>query len=333
MDVALARVRSAVNPSLTARIADFQDALAALRAVPRRPVVVAAVGLVPGAGRTTVSGLTALAAAAYADRRVIVVDTVVAHATGGRVDSTSPGGPHHGGWYAGTAGSGGTPAGRSHAAAAASRETTAAVGRTAARPPAAGMATDTVTELLGGEVADGRIRTLVDTPVRSGVPRGLIAQSVTPGTVAPVLSLPPGAGEFTPQVLEQALGRLRHRADLVVVDTPAGPGHPVLHAVLELADHFLLVVRGDRNAGAQIAAGCHWLASAPGRRRERPVSAVAVCRGLRPMPSPVGTDAPGVIVLARDEALRRRRLDRLSRRSAITGLRLATAASLAGSAG
>lgn len=276
MDIAAARLRAALNPGLAARISEFDTALAALRAVPQRQVTVAVIGLVPGAGRSTVSGLTALCAAGYSDRRVVVIDTAAS-------------GPHP------------------------------------------------VTDLLGGDVADGRLPVLMEVPAGSGVSRRSIGAALTPGAAAPLLSLAPGDGEFTPQALEGTLERLRYRADLVVIDTPVGPSHPVLHAVLDRVDHFLLVVRGDGHADAQVDAGLGWLASAPGRRRPRPVSVVAVSRGLRglraagpvrPTPVSVATpeDPPGVIVVARDEALRRRRLDRISRRSAVAGLRLAAVA-------
>ncbi len=246
----LARVRAAFNPALTSRLGEFEDAVAAFQAVPRRAAVVAVVGLVPGAGRSTVAGLTALTAAAYSDRRVVVIDTAAQ--------------PH------------------------------------------------TVTELLGGNVADGRLGTLLDGAVTSGVPRRRVRAALTPGAAAPVLSLPPGSGDFAPQMLEQTLDRLHHRADLIVIDTPPGPSHPVLHAVLDLAGHFLLVVRADDNADAQVAAAAEWLASAPGRHRRRPASVVAVSRGLRAL----APRTAGVMVLRRDEALRRRRLGRISRRSA-----------------
>lgn len=260
MDIALARLRSAFNPALTARLGQFDEAVRAFRAVPRRPVVVGVVGLVPGCGRSTVAALAALTAASYSDRRVMVVDT-----------SSQP---------------------------------------------------HTVTELLGGDVDDGRLPSLLLGPVTSGVARRRIRTACTPGAAAPVLTLPPGSGEFAPQVLEQTLDRLRHRADLVVIDTPAGPAHPVLHAVLDLADHFLTVVRADANVDAQIAATADWLATAPGRARRRPASVVAVSRGLRARPAAA---APATL-LGRDDGLRRRRLDRLSRRSAVTGLRLAAIA-------
>lgn len=286
MDAALARMRAGLNPDLSGRLGEFRDALARFRAVPRRQTVVAVVGLVPSAGRTTLTGLVALTAAAYSDRRVVVIDTAASASTVG-LDGAA--------------------------------DATAATDPTAVAGMAGGR---TVTRLLGGDVADGRVRALLDIPVTTGVPRRRIAAALTPGTAAPVLSLAPGSGDFTPQMLEQAVERLRHRADLVVVDTPPGPAHPVLHAALDLADRFLLVVRGDHNADAQIAAGLGWLAAAPGRRRDRTTSVVAVCRGLRP----VGPSTPGVAVLGRDEALRRRRLDQLSRRSAVTALRLATLA-------
>ena len=208
MGETLARVRAAFNPALTSRLGEFDDAVAAFQAVPRRAAVVAVVGLVPGAGRSTVAGLTALTAAAYSDRRVVVIDAAAQ--------------PH------------------------------------------------TVTELLGGNVADGRLGTLLDGVVTSGVPRRRVRAALTPGAAAPVLSLPPGSGDFAPQMLEQTLDRLHHRADLIVIDAPPGPSHPVLHAVLDLAGHFLLVVRADDNADAQVAAAAEWLASAPGRHRRRP---------------------------------------------------------------
>jgi Mrp family chromosome partitioning ATPase len=260
MGETLARVRAAFNPALTSRLGEFEDAVAAFQAVPRRAAVVAVVGLVPGAGRSTVAGLTALTAAAYSDRRVVVIDAAAQ--------------PH------------------------------------------------TVTELLGGNVADGRLGTLLDGVVTSGVPRRRVRAALTPGAAAPVLSLPPGSGDFAPQMLEQTLDRLHHRADLIVIDAPPGPSHPVLHAVLDLAGHFLLVVRADDNADAQVAAAAEWLASAPGRHRRRPASVVAVSRGLRALEPRTA----GVMVLRRDEALRRRQLGRISRRSAVTGLRLATVA-------
>ena len=240
MDVALARIRAGLNPDLTGRLGEFRDALARFRSIPRRQTVVAVVGLVPSAGRTTLTGLVALTAAAYSDRRVVVIDTAAAgvHRRLGRRGRRHGPRPHRRGGDAG--------------------------GRT-------------VTRLLGGDVADGRVRALLDIPVTTGVPRRRIAAALTPGTAAPVLSLAPGSGDFTPQMLEQAVERLRHRADLVVVDTPPGPAHPVLHAALDLADRFLLVVRGDRNADAQIAAGLGWLAAAPGRRRDR---TDLRCRGM-----------------------------------------------------
>ena len=261
----LARVRAAFNPALTSRLGEFDDAVAVFQAVPRRAAVVAVVGLVPGAGRSIVAGLTALTAAAYSDRRVVLIDAATQ--------------PH------------------------------------------------TVTELLGGNVADGRLRTLLDGAVTSGVPRRRVRAALTPGAAAPVLSLAPGSGEFAPQMLEQTLDRLHHRADLIVIDAPPGPSHPVLHAVLDLAGHFLLVVRADDNADAQVAAAAEWLASAPGRNRRRPASVVAVSRGLRAL----APQTAGVVVLRRDEALRRRDLGRISRRSAITGLRLATVAAASAS--
>ncbi len=202
---------------------------------------------------------------------------------------------------------------------------------TGPRPPVSGLpslsdpAGRTVTALLGGDVGQGRLNSLLDVPLQGGIARRRLRGSFTPGAAVPVLSLPPGPAGFAPQFLEQSLDRLRHRADLVVIDTPAGPRAPVLHAVVEHADHFVLVARGDGDLPRRIAAIREWLAAAPGRRRRRDATLVVIVRGLT-MPRIPETDLP-VVVLRRDEGLRRRRIDRISRRTAIAGLRLATAAS------
>lgn len=197
------------------------------------------------------------------------------------------------------------------------------------RPPVAGgmsladPAGRTVTSLLGGDVGQGRLGSLLDGPLAGGIGRRRLRGSFTPGAAVPVLSLPPGPAGFAPQFLEQSLERLRHRADLVVIDTPAGPRAPVLHAVVEQADHFVVVVRADGDLARRIAAVREWLAAAPGRRRRRDATLVVVSRGLV-VPRIPPTDLP-VVVLRRDEGLRRRRPDRMSRRTVITGLRIATA--------
>lgn len=283
VDVRAARLRSMLNPGVGRRLESFQASLAALRATPATPRTVAVVGLVPGAGRSTVTAVMALAAAAYSDRRVLVIDTVTA-ATGPR---DRPGLP----------------------------------------PSHDDVAARSVTALLGGDVLQGRLALLLEGEPAAGVPRRRVASALTPDAAVPVLSLPPGPGGFAPQMLERALDRLSHRADLILIDTPPGPRAPVLHAVLDRADRFVLVGRADRAVGRQGRAGRVWLDSAPGRRRERPAALVAVSRGLR---APRPGAGPAVTVLARDEALRRRRPDQMSRTSMITGLELA-AAVLAGS--
>ncbi len=278
----LARLRSVLNPDVGGRLEEFQDAVDALACTPSLPRTVAVVGLVPGAGRSTVAAVTALVAAAYSDRRVVVIDTV-----------TPPTGPRPG--------RGGLPAGDD-------------------------VAARTVTALLGGDVLQGRLPVLLEDPPSGssgGVPRRRVASALTPDAAVPVLSLPPGPGGFAPQLLERALDRLAYRADLILVDTPVGPRAPVLHAVLDLADHYLLVVRADQDLHRQDRAGREWLTTAPGRRRSRTASLVTVSRGLRaPREEP---DLP-MTVLRRDEALRRRRPDQLSRASMVTGLRLAVTA-------
>ena len=295
VDIRLACLRAAVNPAIGGRLTAFRDAIAALGAAPAGPRTVAVVGLVPGAGRSTVTALLALAAAAFSARRVVVIDTVT--------PSTGP---------------------------------RAVPGRI---PAGDDVATRSVTALLGGDVQQGRLTQLVeDSRTGAGDSAGRVAGMVArrqvraafpPGAAVPVLSLPPGPGGFAPQLLEQALDRLAYRADLVVIDTPVGPRAPVLHAVLDLADHYILVGRADRDVARQERAGRIWLSQAPGRPRHRAASLVVVSRGLRaPRPSalPSGHQAASglpVTVLGRDEALRRRRPDQLSRSTMITATRLA----------
>jgi len=189
------------------------------------------------------------------------------------------------------------------------------------RPAQADAAGRTVTAMLGGDVTQGRLATLLDAPLAPGIARSRVRSAVTPGALPSVLSLPPTLSGFAPQYLEQTLTRLRLRADLVVIDTPVGPRAPVLHSVVELVDHVLLVVDGEGDPAQAVAAARDWLVSAPGRSRRRPATALVVNRGLRSTTvPPVGLP---VLVLGRDEALRRRRIGRAARRSVITGLQLA----------
>ena len=191
----------------------------------------------------------------------------------------------------------------------------------AGRPSLTDAAARTVTCMLGGDVTQGRLTTLLDAPLAPGVARSRVRSALTPGAAPSVLSLPPQLSGFAPQYLEQTLTRLRLRADLVVIDTPVGPRAPVLHSVVELVDHVLLVVDGEGEPAQAVAAARDWLESAPGRNRRRPATALVVNRGLRtPTVPPLGLP---VLVLGRDEALRRRRIERAARRSVITGLRLA----------
>ena len=194
--------------------------------------------------------------------------------------------------------------------------------QTAGRPALTDAAGRTVTALLGGDVGQGRLTTLLDAPTTPGIARSRVRSAFTPGAAPAVLSLAPHPSGFAPQYLEQTLTRLRLRADLVVVDTPVGPRAPVLHSVVELVDHVLLVVDGEGDPDRAVAAARDWLVSAPGRNRRRPATALVVNRGLRaPTIPPLGLP---VLVLGRDEALRRRRIGRAGRRSVITGLRLAS---------
>lgn len=308
---ALATLTAALHPALTRELADFEAARAALVATRPVPTTVAVVGLTPGEGRTSVAALLALAVSGWSDRRVMVLDAVAA--PGARRD------PVNG---------------------------VASVQDVAGR---------SVTALLQGDVGQGRISSLVEDPKRTGLPdladgsgasprgqssvlaakardvvrRARVRAAITPGAVVPVLSLPAGrlAGGFPPQDLERAVARLRYRADLVVIDTPAGPLAPVLHGALRHADHLVVVVRGDGDLDARLRSVHRWATTAPGGSPDRGITAVVLRRGLRPVKF---TD-PGfpVVVLGRDEGLRRRSPDRISRRSITTGLFLAAGISAA----
>lgn len=184
------------------------------------------------------------------------------------------------------------------------------------------VAARTVTALLGGDVRRGRLPTLLEPSAGNEVvARRRLRMARTPGAAVPVLSMPPGGPGFAPQFVEQSLTKLRQRADLVVIDTPAGPRSPVLHGVLQHADHVLLVVRGDGDVDRRLQATLRWLEGVPGRARRRSVTGVIVSRGWM-APSWRLTDLP-VVVLPRDEGLRRRRTDRLGRQAVIAGLTLA----------
>lgn len=197
-----------------------------------------------------------------------------------------------------------------------------------ARPPDAGVPSvgdvggRTVTALLGGDVGAGRLSSLLDArPAADVIARSRLRAARTPGAAVPVLSLPPGSSGFTPQLVEQSLGRLRQRADLVIIDTPAGPGSPVLQGVFQHADHFLLVVSGRGDVDRRLLAAVRWLNGAPGRGRRRTATGVIVHRGWS-VPSWQFSGLP-VVLIPRDEGLRRRRIDRLGRQGVIAGLTLA----------
>lgn len=304
MDTEFGRVRAAVaaaiRPSLTEELAAFESARTALAATRPVPTTVAVVGLTPGEGRTSVAALLALVVSGWSDRRITVLDAVAA--PGARRDPVN-----------GVAGVRDT-AGRS------------------------------VTSLLAGDIAQGRLAALVDDSSRPTatardrgqtsvlaakaqdvVRRARIRSALTPGTAVPVLSLPAGrmSAGFPPQDLERAIARLAFRSDLVIVDTPAGPTVPVLHAALRHADQLIGVVRGDGDVDARLHALRQWAATAPGGNPDRPLIGVVVQRGLR---RPRWTD-PGhpVLLLGRDEGLRRRSVGRISRRTVTTGLDLAAA--------
>lgn len=189
-------------------------------------------------------------------------------------------------------------------------------------PQVGDVAGRTVTALLGGEVTAGRLPSLLDArPTADVVARSRLRAARTPGAAVPVLSLPPGGSGFTPQVVEQSLVKLRQRADLVIIDTPAGPGPAVLHGVFQHADHFLLVVSGHGDVDRRLLAVLRWLDASPGRSRRRTVTGVIVHRGWS-VPRWQFSELP-VVLIPRDEGLRRRRIDRLGRQAVIAGLTLA----------
>lgn len=284
---ALTRITAAATPSLTHDLEAFRLAHDAFTVTRPAPTTVAVVGLTPGEGRTSVAALLALSVAGWSARRVVVLDSVTA--------------------------------------------------RTGRQPEVAGVpavldvAGRSVTALLGGDVTQGRLSGLLDRRARDGdgaadtpvVTRRRLRASTTPGAAVPVLSLPPGGAGFQPQYVEQTLTRLRQRADLVVIDTPAGPSSPALHGVLEHADHFVVVVRGDGDVDRRFARALQWLGAAPGRSRRRTVTGVVLQKGGR-TPEHRPQDFP-VVLVARDEGLRRRTPSRLGRRAVISGLALATA--------
>jgi len=188
--------------------------------------------------------------------------------------------------------------------------------------PAAGARR--VTTLLGG-IGNGRLPTLLAVPGGEAVARRRLSAASTPGSAVPVLELPPRSGNFAPQVLEQTLARLRHRADLIILDTPSDRSEPVFHAVLHLVDHVLLVLPADRSAPERLAAARRWLAATPGPARRHSVSVVLVAQS-RFVPRWRPGELPWVL-LRRDGALRRGTVGRMSRRSLVAALQLVGAVS------
>ncbi len=182
-----------------------------------------------------------------------------------------------------------------------------------------------VTALLGA-TGDGRLPALLAVPEGEAVARRRVKAASTPGSAVPVLELPAGSGNFAPQVLERTLARLRHRADLTIIDTPSDRAEPVFHAVLHLVDHVMLVLPADRSAPERLAASRRWLDGTPGPARRHNVSVVLVARSrfVRRWRPP---DLPWVL-LRKDRALRRGALGRMSRRSVTSGLQLVDAVSL-----
>ncbi|MET3805635.1 hypothetical protein ABIB25_002639 [Nakamurella sp. UYEF19] len=176
-----------------------------------------------------------------------------------------------------------------------------------------------VTELLGGS-GDGRLPALLTVPDGEAVARRRVRSAGTPGAAVPVLALPADAGSFAPQVLEQTLTRLRHRADLTIIDTPSDRGEPVFHAVLHLVDQVVLVLTADRSAPARLDAARRWLSSAPGPARHHSVC-VALVAVDRLVPRWRPGDLPWVLV-PRDRALRNGLPGRMSRRALTAGLEL-----------
>lgn len=174
--------------------------------------------------------------------------------------------------------------------------------------------------LLGSdERAGGWLRLMAATARSPMVHRRALAATRTPGSAVPVLSNPPGVRCGPGQVV-RTLQALRQRADVVVIDTPADPGAPVLAGVLPHVDHFVMVVRGEGAVDRRLHTVLGWLAERT--RTPYTASAVVVGRGLG-SPNWSLQDVP-VVLLPRDEGLRRRRLDRLGRQAATAGLVLAT---------
>jgi len=99
---------------------------------------------------------------------------------------------------------------------------------------------------------------------------------------------------------------------------------------LQHADHFLLVAGADGDVDRRLHALAQWLLTAPGQTRRRTATAVLVSRGIT-VPNWSFADLP-VVVVPRDEGLRRRRPDRLGRRAAIAGLNLAAEVAVPGGA-
>lgn len=272
----LARFGSAVNPLLGRDIGDFTTARDRFAATVPTPCTVAVIGLTPGEGRSSVAALLALSAAAWSNRRVLVLDTVTAD-----------------------------------------RRPQQTVGGIAGVHDVAGRS---VTELLGGDAARGGLNDLLEATTRGPmVARSRLRASRTPGAAVPVLSLPAGGPGAAPRFVMRTLASLRQRADLVVIDTPAGPSAAVMPDVLAGADHFVLVARGDGDVDRRLLAGLRWLDSSTGSRGR--VTAAIVSRSWG-TPSWRFAELP-VVLLPRDEGLRRRRVDRLGRQATTAGLTLA----------
>ncbi|MTD15256.1 hypothetical protein GIS00_15040 [Nakamurella sp. YIM 132087] len=181
-----------------------------------------------------------------------------------------------------------------------------------------------VGELLAGTGSPGRWDRLLAHPRGAPLPRAVLRTALTPDTAIPVLALPPGSAPVAPQQLEHTLQALPHRADLVVVDGPAGVGAPVLHGILRVADHLVLTARADDDAARSIEVLRDRIARTPGR--DRPVGLSVVLVGgrastARAFRAPVPTHH-----LRRSAALSGGRLDNLARRDLVTALRIASAA-------
>ncbi|MDQ6657691.1 MAG: hypothetical protein M3Z00_05635 [Actinomycetota bacterium] len=183
-----------------------------------------------------------------------------------------------------------------------------------------GVAGRSVTALLGGDTARGGLNDLLDiTAAGQMVARSRLQASRTPGAAVPVLSLRAGGPAPAPRFLMRTLALLRQRADLVVIDTPAGPESAVFPDVLASADHFVLVARGDGDVDRRLQSALRWLDSCTDGRA--PATAAIVSRSLG-TPSFSFAELP-VVLLPRDEGLRRRRVDRLGRQATTAGLTLA----------